>query len=223
MEIKNKPEHDPVADIHMVDAYMRWALLAAEEVVGKQGLAIVLRQAGLERLIDNYPPNNLKVSDTLTYGDYANLSAGLLTFYGRAGKSMTLRIGKISAKHGIEKQSEQFGLATLAAASRLLPIPMQLKMGLETMQNGFRKLAAAVGEEIHLRLEDRGNKIAFVVEDCSMCAGKQASERICWIYNGVLQESIRWQTGKDFEIEEVTCRAMGAPACVWEISKTPKG
>ena len=61
MEITNKSVHDPVADLHVVDAYMRWALLAAEEVAGKSGLVVVLRQAKLERFIDNYPPNELKV------------------------------------------------------------------------------------------------------------------------------------------------------------------
>ena len=43
MEIKDKTPHDPVASLHLVDAYMRWALLAAEEVVGKKGLHVLLR------------------------------------------------------------------------------------------------------------------------------------------------------------------------------------
>jgi hypothetical protein len=30
---------------------------------------------------------------------------------------------------------------------------------------------------------------------------------------------MRWATGKEAEIEEVECRAMGAPACVWVIGK----
>jgi predicted hydrocarbon binding protein len=36
------------------------------------------------------------------------------------------------------------------------------------------------------------------------------------------QEAIHWLTGKEFEVQKVECRAMGAPACVWEINKTPK-
>ena len=39
MTISNKAEHDPVTDLTLVDIYMRWALQAAEEVVGKQGLS----------------------------------------------------------------------------------------------------------------------------------------------------------------------------------------
>ena len=55
MIIKNKTENDPVTEMHITDAYMRWALMAAEEVAGKHGLGIVLRNAGLEHLIDHYP------------------------------------------------------------------------------------------------------------------------------------------------------------------------
>jgi predicted hydrocarbon binding protein len=221
MQINTKAEYDPVADLYMVDAYMRWALLAAEEVVGHQGLSIVLREAKLQQLINNYPPNELKLSGMLSYGDYANLSSGLLNFYGRAGKSMVMRIGRISAKHGIEQQGALFGLGAVIAA-KVLPIPMQLKIGLDTIQNGFKKLAASVGQELHLRVEDRGDRWAYVAPECAMCAGKQADDRICWLFNGTLQESLRWQTGKDFDIQEVECRGLGAPACVWEVSKTPK-
>jgi predicted hydrocarbon binding protein len=221
MQIRKKSIYDPVADLYMVDAYMRWALLAAEEVVGHQGLSIVLRQAGLERLIDNYPPNELKLSGLLSYGDYANLSTGLLTFYGRAGKSMVLRIGKISAKHGIEQQGAWFGLGAVIA-SKVLPIPAQLKIGLDTIQNGFKKLAASVGQELHLHVEDRGEKWAYIAPECAMCAGIEADAPICWLFNGTLAESLRWQTGREFDIQQTECRATGAPACIWEVSKTPK-
>lgn len=222
MEIKEKTEHDPVADLYMVDAYMRWALFAAEEVVGTKGLAVVLRDAGLERFIDNYPPEELeKPSGNITFGDYAAFSASLLNFFGRAAKSMLLRTGRLSTLLAIEKQGKAFGIAILVA-SKVLPIPTQLKVGMEKMQEGFRKQSQAVGQEQRMRIKDRGTKLAYITEDCAMCAGKQADGPICWLFTGSLQESVRWLTGKEFEIIEVECRAAGAPACVWEINKTPK-
>jgi predicted hydrocarbon binding protein len=221
MQIKDKPEHDPVSDLYTVDAYLYWALTAAEEVVGKNGLIVVLRQAGLEHLINNYPPNQLKVSSNLTFGDYAALSSGLLDFFGRAGKSMTLRIGRQSARYMVEQQGALFGTAAIMAA-KVLPLGTQLKMGLNAAQLGLRKLSQSVGQDLRLRVEDRGDKLLYIAEDCASCAGKQADERICWIQTGGLQEALRWQTGREFNIEEVECRALGAPACVWEVSKTPK-
>ncbi|MEE8389193.1 MAG: V4R domain-containing protein [Anaerolineae bacterium] len=222
MEIKDKTEHDPVTDLILMDAYMRWALMAAEEVVGEKGLTIVLRDAGLERFIDNYPPEEvMKPSGDITFGDYAALNAGLFSFFGRAGKSMVLRIGRLSANHAIQQQGELFGIA-IAVASRVLPISTQLEVGLKNMQKGFRKLAQSVGQEMHLRTEGRGDKLAYIDETCAVCAGKQSTQPMCWSFTGALQESIRWLTSKEFEIIEVECRAAGAPACVWEINKTPK-
>jgi bacteriochlorophyll 4-vinyl reductase len=221
MEIQKKTEHDPVADLKIVDAYVRWALLGAEEVIGKRGMGIVLRDAGLEHLIDRYPPDETQVISGLTFGDYASLTAGLLNFFGRAGKGMLRRVGRLSARHGIKQQGALFGIATLVS-SKLLPVPIQLRIGLENMQKGFRKLNQAAGQEVHLYVEDRGDRLAYVDQECSQCAGIEADSPICLIRTGTLQEALSWVIGKEFEVEEVACRAMGAPACVWEIGKTPK-
>jgi predicted hydrocarbon binding protein len=217
LEIRDRAVPDPVAELPIVDAYIRWGLLAAEEVIGKQGLSAILRQINLARVIDNYPPELLQVSGNFTYADYANLNCGLLDFFGRAGKSMTMRVGRISARHGIEQQSEIFGIAVLIA-SKILPLPTQIRKGLESMQNGYRRLMP----NVRLQLEDRGDTIAYLTETCSLCAGKEANGHICWTFSGVLQGLLSWQTGKEPEIDEVECRAQGAPRCVWEISKKPR-
>src|SRR5262245_50313309 len=136
VQITENPTHDPVADLKIVDAYMRWALEAAEEVVGKDGLAVVLRDAKLERFINNYPSDTLDASGTITYHDYASLNAGILSFFGRPGKSMVMRMGRIAARKSIEHQSGTFNLATVLAA-KLLPSSVQVKMGLSAMMSGL--------------------------------------------------------------------------------------
>lgn len=221
MEIKEKTPADPVASLYLVDAYMRWALLAAEEVVGKQGLHVLLRQRGLERFIDNYPPELLNISGNITLGDYAQLCAGLLTFFGRAGKSMVIRCGRLTSKYAIEKQSGVYNVAAKTAA-KLMPSGMQVKLVLDSMANGYNKLYADSGQELHFRVEDHGGKWAFISVECPLCAGKAADVPMCWGRIGTLKEGLFWLTGKEFDVEEVECRALGAPACVWEVSKTPK-
>jgi predicted hydrocarbon binding protein len=221
MEIKNKNQHDPVADLPSVDAYLTWALKAAEEVIGKQGLAIILRENGLERFVDKYPPENLVLSKDITCGDYANLTAGIMKFYGRAGKSVVIRIGRISSRFAIEKQGAVFNVAAITA-SKFLPLSSQIKALFENMQGGFRKIYKDSGSELHLSIEDRGDKWAYSAENCPLCAGKASDSHICWSWIGTLKESLLWFTGKEFDVEEVECRAMGAHACVWEVNKTPK-
>ncbi len=221
MEIKNKIQHDSVVDLPMVDAYMTWALKAAEEVVGKQGLSIILRENGLERFTDHYPPENLLLSKEITSGDYANLCTGVMKFYGRAGKSVVIRIGRISSKFATEKQGAVFNVTAMTAL-KFLPPSSQIKMVLENIQGGFRKIYKDSGSEIQIRMEDRGDIWAYIAETCPLCAGKESDLPICWSWIGTLKESLRWFTGKEFDVEEVECRAMGASACVWEVSKTAK-
>lgn len=222
VEIRDKTQLDPVSVLPFGEAYMRWGLIAAEEVVGKQGLAIILRENGLERFIDHYPPENLKLSKEVTCGDYANLCTGLMKFYGRAGKSVVIRIGRISSKLAIEKQGALFNVAA-QMAMKFLPLESQIKTGMDNMQDGFRKLYKEGGSEIHLRVEDRGDRWAYIAEDCPLCAGKESDSHICWGWIGTLKEATMWLTGKELEVEEVECRAMGAPACVWEVNKTAMG
>lgn len=221
MSISNKPQLDPVTQLHITDAYMRWALEAVEEVAGKHGLEVVLRDAGLAHLIGNFPDDKVEVSGANTYGEYANLNAGLLNFFGRAAKSMVIRVGRISTRKAIDRQSALFGLAALLAA-RVLPTPTKLKMGMEAQINGFKKLSQQAGETYVGRVEDRGDKLAYIVETCAVCAGKQADQTICNLYSGTLLESLQWLTGQQFDVREVECRALGHPACVWEVSKTPQ-
>ena len=221
VDIKNKSAHDPVTDLNVADSYMRWALQATEEVVGKDGLNIMLRDAKLDRFVNNYPPDAADFKSKVTCGEYANLNAALLGFYGRAGKGMVLRIGRLSAKRAIDQQSAMFGVVALMAA-KLLPVPMRIKMLMERMQDGFEKLNATIGQTVQQSVEDRGDKLAYINHDCPVCAGKEAGDHICWLFNGALMEGTHWLTGKDFEVEQVECRAMGANACVWEVSKKPK-
>jgi predicted hydrocarbon binding protein len=221
MEIKDKVQPDPVAVLPVVEAYMTWALQAAEEVVGKQGLGIILRENGLERFIDRYPPPNLVLNWDICYGDYANLCTGVMKFYGRAGKSVIIRIGRISSKLAIEKQGAVFNAAARTAI-KFLPSSAQIKTVIENIQEGFRKINREGGSDIQISIEDRGDKWAYIAETCPFCAGKESDSHICWTWIGALKESLMWFAGKEFEVEEVACRALGAPACVWEVNKTPK-
>lgn len=220
MTIRNKTAHDPVAAFKTMDAYMRSALLASGEVVGERGIGIVLRQAGLAHLIGNYPPNSFDADSGFTFGDYANLCAALLDFFGRPGKSMTLRIGRIAADHTYEMLDDRFKLSKLAAASKLLPAAAQLKASLMVSQKVLTDLSKQLGNNVVMRLEDRGNKLAYIDETCVCCAGKETDMPICHVMTGALDQNAQ-RMGRKFNVVQVECRAMGHTACVWEFDKKP--
>jgi predicted hydrocarbon binding protein len=220
VKVRNKAEHDPVTDLGMPNSYMRWALEAVEEVAGKNGLAIILREAGLDRL-QHTPPLDNDEFGGLTTGQYADLTAAILNFFGRAAKSMTARVGRVSARQAIDKQAKLFNVVALMALKKM-PFNVQLKVGLGNMQDSFRKLWAANDQQVILRLEETDGAWLYISETCPECAGKAADEPICWLFAGSLRESGQWLTGKELEIVETECRATGAPACVWRINKTPK-
>jgi predicted hydrocarbon binding protein len=217
MNIRNKSSHDPVADMGLPNSYMRWALEAIEEVAGKPGLTIILREAGLETLQENLPPDD-DAFGSLTMGQYATLNAAILNFFGRAAKSMTMRIGRVSSRHAIEKQAELFNIVALMAL-KVMPLNVQVKLGGVQLQDGFRKMYAAHDQQFIGRFEETDEAWFHIVETCTMCAGKVSEEPMCWLFTGTLSESLKWLTGKDFDVVETECRAAGAPACVWRISK----
>jgi predicted hydrocarbon binding protein len=220
MQITDKTDRDAVAEGVLVDAYLRWALEAAEEVVGKDGLAVVLRQAGLERFIENYPSDSLEATGTVHLKDYAALNAGLLSFYGRPGKGMVMRVGRISARKGIQHQSGVFNLATVLAA-KLLPASVQIKMGLSAMMAGFRTIYEKSGQPFKGDIVDKGDVYHFIMETCPICAGKHADGHICWLFEASIEESARQVFGKFFDVVEIECRAKGAPACIFAVPKQP--
>lgn len=221
VKITYKTTPDPVAALPMSDAYMRWALEAAEQIVGHDGMKVVLRQAGLEHLIDHYPPDNLEPPGSgLTWGDYAKLNAGLLNFYGRPGKGMVTRIGRESAKKALEHQSNIFNVATLTAA-KMMPAPTQTKMALSAFIGGLRVMAEKFGYEFKGTIEDGGDHWRLVIEQDGASAGLQADAPIGWIIEGILEESSRQIFGKFFDVTQETCRSMGAPASVWRVPKQP--
>ena len=136
--------NDPVSGLILADAYMRWALEAAEEVASADEFAHILAQAGLSQFIDNYPPDNVDPPYLgVTFGAYARLNAALLTHYGLTGKSIVRRIGRITVHKAVNHQSKLFNLETVLAA-KSMPSDTQIKLGLSAMVTGYFLLVAFI-------------------------------------------------------------------------------
>ena len=199
-------------DAPYVNALLLQMLRGVEEVLGKNGLNVVLRSSGMERFIDNPPPNNLE-SDVLA-SEYANLNAAIEEFTGRAGKGMLQRIGRASFQWGIREQSAIMGLAGIA----LKAFPLRLRK--RAILLGLRKGLMDVVDYGLVDVQDRDGVLIYTDYACTICHTRHSDRPLCALYHGTLGEAMVYATGKefrDFEIIETHCKARGDGFCRFEI------
>ncbi len=187
------------------NALMRQAILAIGEVMGERGLKVVLRQVGMERYVDELPPNDLEQGVSTT--EYAALNQAVEEFYGRAGKGMLKRIGRASFHYGVEEQTALMGVA--GAALKLMPQKTRIKFILTQTAKSLMD----VNDETYIEVQETPEGFVFADFTCGVCCGRKAEHPICHLYIGSISEAVKWATGHDYEVREIECRAMGAEAC----------
>ena len=198
-------EHRDPEEWRFTNALMRQAILAIGEVMGEQGLKIVLRQAGLERYVNELPPNDLE--QKVATVEYAALNQAVEEFYGRAGKGMLQRIGRASFRYGVEEQAVLMGVA--GTALKVMPQKTRIKFILTQMAKSLMD----VNEETEIEVQEGPEGFVLTDFTCGVCCCRQAEQPICHLYVGSIGEAVKWATGQDYEVLEIECRAMGAEAC----------
>jgi predicted hydrocarbon binding protein len=201
----------PREDAVIVNALVRQALIAAEEVMGANGLHAVLRSSGLERFINNIPPDNFEPA--IQTSDYARLNQAIEDFYGRGGRGMLRRVGKASFQYAIREQGALLGIAGVAL--KVLPENQRIKFILNSLVGALKKTNA----QVVARVEESDGRFAFIDETCGVCHGRQATEPICHLYVGSIGEAVLWASGREHEIIETHCTARGDAYCRFEVGE----
>ena len=187
------------------NALMRQAIMAIGQVMGQQGLKVVLREAGLERYVDELPPDDLE--QDISTVDYAALNQAVEEFYGRAGKGMLQRIGRASFRYGVEEQATLMGVA--GAAIKLMPQKTRIKFILTQMAKSLMD----VNQDTTIEVQETPQGFVFADCTCGVCCCRKAEHPICHLYIGSISEAVKWATGQEYEVREIECRATGAEAC----------
>lgn len=199
-----------MAEVEKVaNAIVRQALMAAQEVMGENGLHSVLRASGLARFINAFPPDNLDLE--VSSAEYSGLCIAIENFYGRAARGMLRRIGKASFQYGIREQPTLMGLA--GAALALLPARQRILFVLRRMADALVKTSP----NAQLWVDDRAEHPAFLAKTCSQCFARQSEQPVCNIYVGSVAEAVHWATGQSYAVTETHCIARGDPYCRFEI------
>ncbi len=200
-------------DRMMPNAALRILFEAIAEVMGENGLKSVLRAGGVERYINNLPPNNTEPG--VKFSEYGAAEQAIEDFYGpRGARAILVRIGRTLFRYTLEEQPAVLGLAGLAL--KALPLDTRVKL---VLQN----IVKAANNDLNMpsHLEETDDAYIYVAED-SPCRWRPAKTRpCCYVTVGTYQEALQWATGKSFKIEEFTCLAAGGDACRFRIYKQP--
>lgn len=194
----------------------RLYILALEDVMGKNGLNAILNLAGLEHLIDNYPPDNF--DKEFEFADFSALNWALEEMYGpRGGRGLELRAGRAAFARGLPGFGPLAGVGDLAF--KVLPLSAKLKAGIPALAKIFTQFSDQVSE-----VEDKGEYYTYTMEPCPVCWGREADRPICFAGMGVIEEGLHWVSGgRKFRVDEIECRAAGGEICTYAIYKEPIG
>jgi len=198
-------------DSMIINSLVRQALTSAQEVMGDNGLATVLKTCGLERFVGNFPPNSLEPA--IQASQYAKFNEAIESFYGRGGKGILRRIGKASFQYGVREQSALLGVAGVAL--KLLPERQRIKFILNGLADALKKSNA----EVNAWVDESGERLAYIESTCAICHSRESATPICYLYVGSIGEAVLWATGKEFEVIETHCLAKGDEYCRFEVGE----
>jgi predicted hydrocarbon binding protein len=186
---------------------IRLIVTSYEEVLGAQGLQAVWQNAGLgkkDEVID-FP-----------FDTPSRLAKGVEEVHGlQAGRGLCQRAGRSALRHGVREFSAILGLTD--RGFRLLPSGQKILRGMDLLAWLMNHYS---DQRVHAEKTD--THLLLINERCSQCAGRTSDTPSCHFTIGVLQEGLAWaSSGKQFPVEEITCRARGDAACTFRILRTP--
>lgn len=177
--------------------------------IGKETYHAVISKSSMSRDWRS-PEFFLTLDEGLASHAYAKLQAALRTYYGRGGRGILLRIGSKLWEPILNDAS--FPIKAQAALLRSLPKSLRRKPALDLLAN---ILGARRGDitahtlDLDLLFVDRTSPTTMEQTDDSP---------VCFVTLGLIRECLFWATGDEHDIEERTCRAMGAQQCEFTIT-----
>lgn len=188
---------------------------SVEEHIGKNGLNMFLKRAGLEQYIDEPPPND--ETPTIEMSKFKQAIQLVIELFGeKAGKPLLLRWGRLTFEYALKERPTLFGLAGLVTKfmSEEGKTRFILKRVLKESENLY--------DVPHILTEDDDN-FNIEIQDCFYCGDLHSENCICWPPVGFWIAMMEWITGKEYDVKEVECRAQGAESCKFVIPKKGKG
>lgn len=181
--------------------------LSAE--VGSDTYHAVLSKSGLSHDWQN-PEFFLAFDSSQVAESYSKLQFALRTYYGRGARGILLRIGTKLWEPLLTDAS--FVSKAQSAFVRRLPKSLKRKPALELLAGvlGVSRGGITVHSlDLDLLLVDHLSSTAL---------GQKENSPICFVTLGLIRECLYWATGEEHDVEERTCKAVGAHQCEFKIT-----
>jgi predicted hydrocarbon binding protein len=188
---------------------MRSFVETLSTTLGQDTLSAVVDKAGLPTDWANVA-HFTTLDDIQSAQSYSKLQAALRTYYGRGARGILLRIGSKLWENLLKDAA--FGIKTQAAIVRGLPVGLRRKPALELLA---RLISMKPGDHtVHTLDLD----LLFVDHASLATAGQSDSTPICFVTLGMIRECLYWAVGYEHDVEEISCRALGAKECEFKIT-----
>ena len=212
--IKDSAKESNTTQYYYPNKMGRIVLTAMEEIMGRHGVNATLNLAQLPHLVNNYPPNNLKLG--FTFSEFSTIQQTLDDMFGvRGGRGLALRAGRETWKYALKEFMPILGITDLAL--RTLPLGIKIKIGLDVFAETLNKFT-----DQQIRLEEDERRFLWIIERCPVCWQRTSDTPTCHLAVGLLEQSLDWVSrGRRFRVEEVSCIAMGDQTCTIVIFKKP--
>ena len=172
------------------------------EIIGENARYLVLKDAGLDKIINAPPPYNFETAFTIA--EQAHLYHGVVDYFGKLGAQGILRqIGYLAAAHAAQKG--------IVDHLRDVPEPEQLSKIIDLFHHLVGKGKV---EEVQTGV------FALNVFDCIHCNGVKSKRPFCSHYAGALQALFDHIKGKKrYSVAEEECIATGGITCLFVVRR----
>ena len=186
-------------------AFLRQFILTATTEVGRNELAQIINDPALLDADAAATSTEQKAAET-----YSEIQRRLRVYYGRGARGILLRIGQNLWKPLL--QGGGLSARMLAGFVRILPAGLRQKPVLDLLARLMR------GKEGKVSVHTMDTYLLFVDSSSPTTAGLQESQPVCFVTLGLIHGALFWATGKDHEVEESGCCAIGDDACEFKIA-----
>ena len=193
----------------ITNTHFRQTLLAINQVLGEKGSQDIYRSAGLDAFFATLPPDDLtRIFDS---HEYSRLLQAIETAYDQKGPWILQRIGRETFHIVLRDQS-----TLMSSAKRIIslwPPEHRTQIMMQTIVEAQQKTYP----DSETWLEDKHGQLAYIEQNCLVCAGRQSSHPVCHLTVGLILEALQWATGKDVMVTETDCAAKGDAFCRFSI------